>query len=177
MQVDTNVAEADVGKVRAGMPVTFTVDAHPRKLFQGKVRQVRDNSQTIQNVVTYDAVIDVDNSERLLKPGMTASVTFVHATKENALRLPNAALRFKPDAAFLASHHAPETSPSAEAPMGGIDLDKRTVWVRQGGVASPVTVQTGISDGSFTEVVSGSLRDRDEVVVQVAGAPSTERLR
>jgi len=177
MQVDTNVAEADVGKIRAGMPVTFTVDAHPRRSFQGTVRQVRDNAQTIQNVVTYDAVIDVDNSERLLKPGMTANVSFVHATIENALRLPNAALRFKPDAAFLASYHARARTPSAEAPIGGLDVDKRTIWVQQGGAASPVTVQTGISDGSFTEVVSGSLRERDEIVVQVASAPSTERPR
>lgn len=84
MQVDTNVAEADVGKIRQAMPVTFTVDGYPQKRFAGTVRQVRDNAQAIQNVVIYDAVIDVNNQERLLKPGMTASVTFIYATRDDA---------------------------------------------------------------------------------------------
>jgi HlyD family secretion protein len=96
MQVDTSVAEADVGKLSAGMPATFSVDAFPGEKFRGKVRQIRNSPQTVQNVVTYDAVIDVDNPDLKLRPGMTANVTFVAAEKDNVLRVPNAAMRFKP---------------------------------------------------------------------------------
>jgi HlyD family secretion protein len=96
MQVDTSVAEADVGKLTAGMEATFVVDAFPGERFKGKVRQIRNAAQTLQNVVTYDAVIDVDNSELKLRPGMTANVNFVFANREDVLRIPNAALRFRP---------------------------------------------------------------------------------
>src|ERR1019366_1776014 len=96
MQVDTSVAEAEVGKLVAGMESTFTVDAFPGERFKGTVRQIRNAAQNVQNVVTYDAVIDVDNSALKLRPGMTANVTFVFANKENVLRVPNAALRFRP---------------------------------------------------------------------------------
>jgi HlyD family secretion protein len=96
MQVDTSVAEADVGKLSAGMPATFSVDAFPGEKFRGKVRQIRNSPQTVQNVVTYDAVIDVDNPDLKLRPGMTANVTFVAAEKDDVLRVPNAAMRFKP---------------------------------------------------------------------------------
>jgi HlyD family secretion protein len=96
MQVDTSVAESDVGKLAAGMPATFSVDAFPGEKFRGKVRQIRNSPQTVQNVVTYDAVIDVENPELKLRPGMTANVTFVSAEKDDVLRVPNAAMRFKP---------------------------------------------------------------------------------
>jgi HlyD family secretion protein len=96
MQVDTSVAEADVGKLRDGMDATFTVDAYPGEKFRGRVRQIRNSPQTVQNVVTYDAVIDVENPELKLRPGMTANVTFVWADEEDVLRVPNAALRFRP---------------------------------------------------------------------------------
>jgi HlyD family secretion protein len=96
MQVDTSVAEADVGKLSSGMDATFVVDAYPGERFKGKVRQIRNAAQTLQNVVTYDAVIDVDNSELKLRPGMTANVNFVFANRDSVLRVPNAALRFRP---------------------------------------------------------------------------------
>src|SRR5690242_2777614 len=96
MQVDTSVAEADVGKLRPDMPATFLVDAYPQERFRGRVRQIRNAPQTVQNVVTYDAVIDVDNPDLKLKPGMTANVTFVFAEKNDVVRVPNAALRFRP---------------------------------------------------------------------------------
>jgi HlyD family secretion protein len=96
MQVDTSVAEADVGKLSAGMPASFTVDAFPGERFKGKVRQIRNAPQTVQNVVTYDAVIDVDNADLKLRPGMTANITFVSAEKDDVLRVPNAATRYKP---------------------------------------------------------------------------------
>jgi HlyD family secretion protein len=103
MQVDTSVAEADVGKLAAGMDATFVVDAFPGERFKGKVRQIRNAAQTLQNVVTYDAVIDVDNAELKLRPGMTANVNFVFANREDVLRIPNAALRFRPSPDVLAA--------------------------------------------------------------------------
>ncbi len=111
MQVDTNVAEADVGKLRPEMPATFTVDAYPTERFRGSVRQIRNAPQVVQSVVTYDAVIDVANPELKLKPGMTANVTFTWADKEDALKVPNAALRFRPP--------APPVDPAAKPPTAG----------------------------------------------------------
>src|SRR5262245_57589224 len=96
MQVDTSVAEADIGKLKPEMEATFTVDAYPSRTFKGKIRQIRNAPQTQQNVVTYDAVIDVKNDGLELKPGMTANVTFIYDHRESALRVANAALRFQP---------------------------------------------------------------------------------
>ena len=121
MQVDTNVAEADVGKLSPGMETSFTVDAYPTEKFKGKVRQIRNAPQTVQNVVTYDAVIDVDNGALKLKPGMTANVTFVYAEKDDVLKVPNAALRFKPAPELLAkpdggAPHQPRAARATRAP-------------------------------------------------------------
>ena len=102
MQVDTSVAEADVGKLHDGMDATFLVDAYPNEKFSGRIRQIRNAPQTVQNVVTYDAVIDVANPELKLKPGMTANSTVVYAERQDAIRVPNAALRFHPPAEMLA---------------------------------------------------------------------------
>ena len=96
MQVDTNVSEGDVGNVIEGQDVTFTVDAFPTRRFKGTVQQVRNAAIMVQNVVTYDAVVGVDNKELLLKPGMTANVEFLVSRKEDVLKIPNAALRFRP---------------------------------------------------------------------------------
>jgi HlyD family secretion protein len=161
MQVDTNVAEGDVGKIHEKMEATFTVDAYPTRTFRGVVRQVRDNATTIQNVVTYDAVIDVDNSDLALRPTMTANVTFVYATKADAVRVPNAALRFKPDATTIAAM----TGGAVTAP-GREDLasDQRVVWSLSGKRASPHVTRIGITDGMSTEVVEGDLRPGDLVV-------------
>ena len=90
--------EADIGKLHPGMQAIFTVDAYPNERFSGTVRQIRNSPQTVQNVVTYDAVIDVANPELKLRPGMTANVTFIYAEKSDVLRVPNAALRFRPSA-------------------------------------------------------------------------------
>jgi HlyD family secretion protein len=116
MQVDSSVSEGDVGKLAAGLDVTFNVDAFPGKTFKGKVRQVRNAATTVSNVVTYDAVIDVDNPELELKPGMTANVTFLVGQKDDALRVPNAALRFKPPADVLAALQKKRAAEHANAP-------------------------------------------------------------
>ncbi|MGO9831444.1 MAG: efflux RND transporter periplasmic adaptor subunit [Myxococcaceae bacterium] len=102
MQVDTSVAEADVGKLHDAMEATFLVDAYPNEKFSGRIRQIRNAPQTVQNVVTYDAVIDVANPDLKLKPGMTANSTVVYAERQDALRVPNAALRFRPPPEMLA---------------------------------------------------------------------------
>jgi HlyD family secretion protein len=157
MQVDTNVAEADVGKLRPGMPATFTVDAYPGETFKGVIRQIRNAPQTLQNVVTYDAVIDLENPDLKLRPGMTANVTFIHAEKGNALRVPSAAFRFRPQAEIAV------TAPRPEA-------DRRTLWVLRDGRPRPVVVRTGVSDGSFTDVIEGELREGDALITETIGS-------
>jgi HlyD family secretion protein len=171
MQVDTNVAEGDVGKIREGMQASFGVDAFPTRTFGGVVRQVRDNATTLQNVVTYDAVIDVDNSDMALRPTMTANVTFTYATKPDVVRLPNAALRFKPDAATVAA--MVDGSGAALPSRDDLAVDRRVVWVAAGGGrASPRVVRIGISDGMQTELVEGDVRPGDAIVSEamVTGA-------
>jgi len=130
MQVNTSVAEADVGKLEPQMPASFTVDAFPNIQFKGTVRQIRNAPVTVQSVVTYDAVIDVENPDLKLRPGMTATVTFTYSNRESVLRVPNAALRWKPPADAAASSSAgrgrrpreggdqPSGAPSGEAPAG-----------------------------------------------------------
>jgi HlyD family secretion protein len=166
MQVDTSVAEADVGRLRDGMDASFTVDAYPSEVFRGKVRQIRNAPQTVQNVVTYDAVVDVANPELRLRPGMTANVTFVYAQKDDVLRVPNAALRFRPPPEMLAAQPGPgnaDARPAAQPP------DRRTIWVLRGGTPATARIRSGISDGSFTEVVEGELQPGDEVVTDASG--------
>jgi HlyD family secretion protein len=203
MQVDTNVAEADVGRLKAGMAASFTVDAYPGETFRGKIRQVRNAPQTVQNVVTYDAVIDVDNPEHKLKPGMTANVTFVYAEKEDVLKVPNAALRFRPPPSMLgdgkggpagtrAAGAGGPTGAAAGGPAGGGggprsgagggrpgDAAGRTVWTLTGDKPATVKVKTGISDGTFTEVVEGELNVGDVVITDAlgAGSPNLQNLR
>ena len=202
MQVDTSVAEADVGRLKAGMAASFTVDAYPGELFRGKIRQIRNAPQTVQNVVTYDAVIDVDNPELKLKPGMTANVTFVYAEKEDVLKVPNAALRFRPPPALLgdgkggaaarglpvrAGRPAParEARRRRRAPVrrgrrsSRRRPDGRTVWTLTDDKPASVKVKTGISDGTFTEVVEGELKAGDVVITDAlgAGSPNLQNLR
>jgi HlyD family secretion protein len=183
MQVDTSVAEADVGRLRAGMPATFTVDAYPSETFQGVVRQIRNAPQTVQNVVTYDAVIDVANPELKLKPGMTANCTFVYAEKDEVLRVHNAALRFRPPPDMLAAagSGATGTRPPGRSkggadasPAAAVDTpDRRTLWVLREGKPAPVRVRTGISDGSVTEIMMGDVQSGDLVVTDATGGSSS----
>jgi HlyD family secretion protein len=157
MQVDTNVAEADVGKLSAGMTATFTVDAYPGDTFRGAVRQIRNASQTVQNVVTYDAVIDVANPDLRLRPGMTANVTFTYAEKDGALKVPNAALRFRPPADLV--------------PAGPrLPADRRMVWVLRDGRPRPVPIRPGLSDGTATEALDSDLQEGDALVTEAIGS-------
>ena len=178
MQVDTSVAEADVGRLSAGMTASFTVDAYPSETFQGAVRQIRNAPQTVQNVVTYDAVIDVDNPALKLKPGMTANVTFVYAEKDDVLRVPNAALRFRPPpdlAAFSTGQGRPGgrgAAPGGAPPPKPVQTpDQRTIWVMREDKPASTRIKIGISDGAFTEVVEGALEPGDAVVTDASGPP------
>jgi len=177
MQVDTNVAEADVGKLKGGLDATFTVDAFPNRTFAGKIRQIRYAPQVVSNVVTYDAVIDVENPELLLRPGMTANVTFIYARADDALRVPNAALRFKLD---LPAGSGPGGRPDggARRPRDeGKAMDRKRVWVLRGAQPELVGLEAGLSDGSYTEVKGGSLALGDAVIVDKQGseAPAPTR--
>jgi HlyD family secretion protein len=160
MQVDSSVSEGDVGRLKPGMKVTFTVDAYPGKNFPGVVRQIRNAPTTVQNVVTYDAVIDVDNPELELKPGMTANVTFLVGKKDDALRVPNAALRFRPPG----QQEAGERGERGER--------GKTVYRLEKGKPVPVKVKTGLSDGTTTEIVEAELAPGDLVVTDTAGGAS-----
>jgi HlyD family secretion protein len=248
MQVHTSVAEADVGKLAPGQEATLRVDAYPNQPFTGSINQIRNAPQTVQNVVTYDAVIDVDNGELKLKPGMTANVTVVFADREDVLKIPNAALRFRPPPGLFAREgsgrdgaggtggQAPDrranrggggaegggerrggrggpggaawaaggnpaegppgnvapaggTAPAGASPTGGTapegaaapsgggrrgerdrSEDRKTLWVLRDGKPMPVRVKVGLSDGSFTELVEGDLREGDDVITDAGGA-------
>ncbi len=178
MQVNTSVAESDVGRLQDGMRATFTVDAWPGVTFEGVIRQIRNASQTVQNVVTYDAVIDVSNPELKLKPGMTANVTFVTARGENVLTVPNAALRFRPPQPPEGAARPGSGTGGAGAPGGAGALEKpvpgtKTVFVLREGRPRPLRVKPGVTDGSYTEV-EGELREGDQVITALAaGAQST----
>src|SRR5215469_2857401 len=171
MQIDANVAEADVGVLEVGQDVDFTVDAFPMRTFHGKVVQVRNAPITVQNVVTYDTVIGVSNPDLKLKPGMTANVSIIAARKDNVLQIKNAALRYRPAGAAQAPLQS-TTSQGASQPPGGVrhsmggrnrTRSERTVYVLSGSQPKPVQIKTGISDGVVTEVVEG-LKEGDRVV-------------
>lgn len=192
MQVHTNVAEGDVGRLEPAMAVTFTVDAFPGQTFKGKVGQIRNAPQTVQNVVTYDAVIDVDNTDLRLRPGMTATVTIVYAEREDALTVPNAALRFRLPPELASSYgildpaSSNSATPAAAASArrgrpggpsaGGAEsaAESRTLYVLRGAMPERVRVTTGLSDGSMTEILHGELAPGDALVtdVTVNGKPS-----
>jgi HlyD family secretion protein len=145
MQVDTSVAEADVGKLHDGMDATFLVDAYPNEKFSGRIRQIRNAPQTVQNVVTYDAVIDVLNPDLKLKPGMTANSTVVYAERQDAIRVPNAALRFHPPPEMLATVGGARPGGGRGAGAGpgpGASGSGATNGPRSGGAGGGATART-----------------------------------
>lgn len=161
MQVEANVDEADIGRVRPGQHVSFTVDAYPQATFRGRVADVRLNPIVEQNVVSYVTVINVSNPDLTLKPGMTANVTVEVAKATGVLKVPNAALRFQPQAS------PPAERRGAQAAGGGA----ARVWTLEGGQLRPVPVRLGITDGAATAVVEGDLREEAPVVTGALAAP------
>ncbi|MBA3961928.1 MAG: efflux RND transporter periplasmic adaptor subunit [Chthoniobacterales bacterium] len=170
MQIDTNVAEADVGVIEQDQNVDFTVDAFPNRTFHGTVVQVRNAPTTVQNVVSYDTVIGVTNADLKLKPGMTANVSIIVAQRENVLKVGNAALRFHPPEEATA---APNSDGAAHRPGRGKPAarsSEKTVYVLASDASSPqpMKIKTGISDGIYTEVLEG-LKEGDQVVTAAVG--------
>jgi HlyD family secretion protein len=185
MEVHTNVDEADVGNIRERQDVSFTVDAHPNRRFRGKVHQVRNAPQIIQNVVTYDAVVRINNKELLLKPGMTANVQFLVSEKEDVLTIPNIALRFKPpeeknESQELLRQEQSRTAPRVAArrtsrPGGGgggtaIRARQVKIYLLKDGKAQPLEVQVGITDGSKSEIVAGTLNENDPIIIGMSSS-------
>lgn len=164
MQIDTNVDEADISKIKVGMEASFSVDSYPDRRFIGTVSQIRLSPTITQNVVTYNVVISVDNSDLLLKPGMTANVTFMVQSKRDVLRIPNSALRFRmPDSQIQKSseqmqRRKPETS------------GMQSLWILRDGKPIRVQIKMGISDGQWTEVLEGDIKEGDEVIVSLESA-------
>ena len=157
MQVSASVSESDIGTVAEGQDVAFTVDAYPATSFVGRVEQVRNAPVTVQNVVTYDVIVRVDNSDLRLKPGMTANVTVMTATRPDALRVSTSALRFRPPTEERAEGRAEaaDRADTAGARVWTLDADGRP---------EPVPVHTGIADDRFTEITAG-LHEGDRVIV------------
>jgi len=188
MEVHTNVDEADVGNIRERQDVSFTVDAHPTRRFRGKVHQVRNAPQIIQNVVTYDAVVRINNKELLLKPGMTANVQFLVSEKEDVLTIPNIALRFKPPEEKNESQELLRQEQSRTAPRVAARRTSRTgggggagggaaarvrqvrIYLLKDGKAQPLEVQVGITDGSKSEIVAGTLNENDPIIIGMSSS-------
>ena len=192
MQIDADVAEADIGLVEEGQDVSFTVDAFPGKTFEGKVTQIRNAPKAEQNVVTYDTIITVNNPKLKLKPGMTANVSIIVARQDNAVKVPNAALRFRPPAGAEGSKllgggrevEGPASStkkPDATSRKKDKHKTERTVFVlassRNSGsgstnrVPQAVVIKTGINDGKYTDAIEG-LKEGEEVVIGMNQAKS-----
>ncbi len=146
MEVDTNVSESDIGGMKEGDKAYFAVDAFPKRTFSGTVSQVRQSPQTVQNVVTYDIVVSVDNTDLALKPGMTAATRIVIDEHEDVLRVPSQALRYVP------------------ADLRGKPAEQPQVWVLREGKPVAVPVTTGLDDDNFTEIVKGDIKPGDQVV-------------
>lgn len=171
MQVDTNVSESDIGGIKEGNRSTFTVDAFPRRSFRGAVAQVRQSPQTVQNVVTYDVVLSVDNKDLALKPGMTAATRVIVDQRRDVLRVPSQALRYTPPSAASSAGSARRPR-NADAPA--------QVYVLRDNAPIAVPVTIGLDDDSFTEIVGGDLKPGDKVIVSEqrgAKAAATPRPR
>jgi len=162
MQVDADIDESEVAKVHPGQVAQFTVDAMPTRMFEAVIRQVRESATNIQNVITYDAVMDVPNPDMMLLPGMTANIRIPVQVRENVLRVPNSAIRYKP----ADDKAGPAAKPLPQGQQKGPQT-QQTVYVRNNaGIPEPRKIQVGLSDGLYTEVVSGDLQEGESVVLQ-----------
>lgn len=182
MQVDTNVSESDIGGVAEGKDATFTVDAYPGVPFSGTIRQVRLAPINIQNVVTYNVVVGVDNKDLRLKPGMTANVSIIVAQRENVLKVPNAALRFIPPKSEQGGlrngerGHRTGNGSVRAVNSGSVGVPVRMLWKQvENGDLVPATVETGISDGMATEILSDGVSEGDQVIVGIEQSRDARR--
>jgi HlyD family secretion protein len=175
MQIWASVNEADIGQIHKGQPVTFTVDAYPGEVFHGEVGKIRLNATMTQNVVTYTVEINTDNSSGKLLPYQTANLQFEVSKQNNALLVPNAALRWLPQPAkvhpdarqdFITAQRRKEATPGAptSADAEKEPHDRGTLWVRDGEFVRPVKVRIGLTDGNMTEILGGDINEGDQVV-------------
>lgn len=182
MELQADVDEADVGKVKEGQDATFTVDAYPNRIFPAKIIQVRFGSETVGGVVTYKTILSVDNSELHLRPGMTATAQIVVDKRQNALLVPNVALRFSPpaeekkdssDGGMLLSRimprppRSPSTIPRGHRNGNG---NEQEVWILKNGTMSAIAITKGLSDGKMTEVVAGDIEAGMELITDMETA-------
>ena len=186
MRIDSSFAEADIGKIKAGQKVSFTVDAFPERSFSGEVQQIRLNPTVTQNVVTYNVRISLQNPDQILLPGMTAYVNIAIAKADDVLMVPNAALRFKPadsagktvemngDASSNATANGTDRREGRKGKRGNHDGNTGTVYVVEGDVIRPVSDENGITDNRMTEITGGELKDGARVIVgeRPTGDPS-----
>jgi len=189
IQVWVSVNEADIGSISKGQRVTFTVDAHPNKVFQGEVGKIRLNATMTQNVVTYTVEVDTNNDDGKLLPYLTANAQFKIGRRQGVLLVPNAALRWspRPNQILLQSRkgsstfgHPSRRDDGSSSGAGGASLSRGTLWVEQGDFVRPVHVNTGLTDGTMTEIEGKDLSEGLQVVVgeatgEATVAPSTER--
>ncbi len=172
MQIDTSYAEADVGAIKVGQPATFRVDAFPNQIFKGAVHQVRINPTTQQNVVTYDVVVSVDNAELKLMPGMTAYVNITVAKRDDVLKIPNAALRFRPAEITKTGKNSNGGAAKGDAAGKKKDINQHkaegasrgTVYLLENGLPKSLQITTGITDNRFTEATGDELKPGMEVI-------------
>ena len=183
MQIDTNVAEADIGRVRMGQAVKFTVDAFPGRNFEGQVRQIRLSPIIQQNVVTYNVVVGVDNRDLVLMPGMTAYIAVQVDKRDDTLLVPAAALRFRPKD-IPAGGDTKRPAKADDKSGGGNRGPGARVFVARGETLVPVSVKTGLADNRTVEITSGDIKAGDRVAVQTrltegasggSGRPSSMR--
>ena len=181
MELKVDVDEADVGQVKAGLPAGFTVDAWPGRRYEARITRVGYNATDTDGVISYPAVLQVDNADLSLRPGMTGTAEITTLTRENALLVPNAALRFRPPeasterassrSAFTALMRRPHsTSRRVEAPVVAAD-GTQLIWVLRDGEAVPLQVRTGATNGRVTEILDGELQPGMDVITEIAGTP------
>jgi HlyD family secretion protein len=180
MQIWVAVNEADVGRIKPGAPVTFTVDAFPGREFHGAVGKVRLNATMTQNVVLYTVEINIENNDNLLLPYLTANVRFVLNREPNALLVPNTALRWSPSSpaqiAPDARSHDPQPGSGPPSKQDkGQKSSRRTLWLKDGAFVRPIEVAAGTSDGANTAVVADELHEGQEVVTgEIAASAQTD---
>ena len=166
MQIDSSFAEADIGRIKEGQSVNFSVDAFPDRIFQGTVKQVRLNATTTSNVVTYDVVVTVENPEEILAPGMTAYVNVVLAQRQNALLVPNAALRYKPTSLKPKPIGTDAKGTALTQHKDKKEKKTSTVYMLENGLPKPIEVKVGITDNRLSEIISDELHAGDQIIVE-----------
>ena len=157
MQIEVSVSEADIGKVKEGQPVTYALDGYPDSTFEGTVTQVRLSPTTVSNVVTYTVIVDVDNEDFKLKPGMTANVSIITSESKDVLCSPNVALKFTPD-------------------ITGQKYKQQGLWVLENNKPKRIDIETGASDDSVTEIISDSIKEGDNVITNIKGKKGKKQM-